>query len=312
MKKTKTKILITGANGMLGSEVLKLLRLKNNYKLFYPSRKDLDLFNLAKINKYFARVKPDYVLMIAGRVGGIKDNSDNQYDYLSENIQIAINLFNTFNKYKIKKALYVGSSCIYPKGINKKISESHLLTGKLEPTNEGYAIAKIAGLKLSEYFSKKFNIPVICPMFTNIYGGNDNYNLDTSHVLSALVKKFVMAKKNNSKIVKVWGTGKPKREFIHVSDAARSIIFLIEKCNDYTLVNVGSNEEVSILKLANMIKEEVDFKGDLFFDKSMPDGMLRKRLDNSKLMKMGFKHKISLKKGIKKTIKEYSSKFNKF
>ena len=212
---------------------------------------------------------------------------------------------NCINKYKVKKSIFLGSSCIYPKKAKQPIKENSLLSGQLEETNEGYALAKITGVRLAKYYNEKFSTKIICPMICNIYGTNDNFDFSNSHVLSALTRRFVEAKKNKKKKVVLWGSGNPKREFMHVSDAAKSLIFLMKKYNKVDPINVGTGRDLSINQLARKISKIVGYNGKILWDKSKPDGVKRKLLDISKLRKLGFKHKISLEEGIKQTVKEF-------
>ena len=301
----KTRILVTGANGMVGKAVVKVLSKNSNTHLLCPNRKELDLRSKTKVFEYFESHKPDYVFMIAAKVGGIKANMDEPVAFLNDNLKIQLNLFEACYKYKPKKNMFIGSSCIYPKNCPQPMKEEYLLTGKLEPTNEGYALAKIIGLKMAEYYYQKHGMITVCPMVCNIYGTNDNFNLNNSHVLSAMIKRFVDAKKEGVKQVELWGTGTPTREFIHVDDVARGLIYLIENVDDARIINLGTGNDISIKALSHLISKIVKFEGKIIWDTSKPDGMQKKCLDVSVLNNLGFKHKIELEEGIQQTVSEY-------
>lgn len=303
-------ILLTGSSGMLGSRLLIDLKKKGYKKILTPKRSELDLLNFNEVKKYFKKNKPIYLFLVAAKVGGIKDNKLYPLQYLQVNLEIQNNLFRAAHLFGIKKCIFIGSSCVYPKNSRQPIKESSLLDGKLEDTNEGYALAKIVGIKTSNYYFKQHNLLTVSPMICNMYGTKDSFDLEKSHVLSALIKKFVNAKKLNQNTVSIWGTGNPKREFIHVEDASRAVILLFETFHRNEIVNVGSGKEISINELAKMISKMINFKGKLEWDKSMPDGMKRKILDIRTLKKLNFSTKITLEKGIKKTILEYK-KLNK-
>lgn len=302
--KNKT-ILLTGSSGMLGSRLFIDLKKKGYKKILTPKRSELDLLNFEKVINYFKKNKPVYLFIVAAKVGGIKDNKLYPLQYLQVNLEIQNNLFKAAQLCGVKKCIFIGSSCVYPKNSRQPIKESSLLDGKLEDTNEGYALAKIVGIKTSNYYFEQHDLLTVSPMICNMYGTKDSFDLERSHVLSALIKKIVNAKKLNQNTVSVWGTGKPKREFIHVEDASRAVILLFERFHRNEIVNVGSGKEISIKELAKMISKMINFKGKLAWDKSMPDGMKRKILDISTLKKLNFSTKISLERGIKKTILEY-------
>ena len=301
----KSTILLTGITGMLGSRIYLDLKKKGYKKILIPKRSELNLFYYEKVQRYFKKNKPVYLFMVAAKVGGIKDNSENQLEYLQENLQIQNNLFKAANEFNVKKCIFIGSSCIYPKNAKQPIKEEYLLSGKLEDTNEGYALAKIIGIKTSNYYNHQHNLLTVSPMICNMYGTNDSYDLNKSHVLSALIKKFVDAKKENREFVNLWGSGKPRREFLHVNDASRAVILLFEKFHKNEIVNVGPGEDISIKELAKIISVKTNYGGKILWDKLMPDGMKRKSLDIKILKKLKFKTKITLKKGIDKTITEY-------
>ncbi len=301
----KPKVLIAGAHGMVGKALVSELKLKRNINILTPTKKELNYLNFKEVDKYFKKRRPNFVYIVAAKVGGILANKKNKIEFFENNQLIQMNLFKCINKYKVKKSIFLGSSCIYPKKAKQPIKEKSLLSGHLEETNEGYALAKITGVRLAKYYNEKFFTKIICPMMCNIYGTNDNFDFNNSHVLSALIRRFVEAKKNKKKKVVLWGSGNPKREFMHVSDAAKSLIFLMKKYNKVDPINVGIGRDLSINQLARKISKIVGYNGKIFWDKSKPDGVKRKLLDISKLKKLGFKHEISLEEGIKQTIKEF-------
>ncbi|PSF36745.1 GDP-fucose synthetase [Aphanothece hegewaldii CCALA 016] len=302
---TNSIILITGSTGMVGSALTKILDQKSFDNLLLPSRKELDLTDQNQVNEYFDKHRPEYVLMIAAQVGGIAANKSDPVGFLSSNARIQLNLFEACHKYGTHKNLFLGSSCIYPRECPQPMKEEYLLTGLLEPTNEGYALAKIMGLKLAQYYYQQYGMLTVCPMPCNIYGTNDHFDLEKSHVLSALVRRFVDAKDECLPSVTLWGTGIAKREFIHVDDVAQAIIFLMETFDSPDLVNLGTGTDISIYDLAYLISQEVGYRGEIHWDATKPDGMLRKCLDTSRLNELGFYPKITLEEGIKKTILEY-------
>ena len=296
------KVLLTGASGMVGSAISRSLA---NCNLLTPSRSELDLCNLQEVNNYFEKHRPEYVLMISAKVGGIIANKSDPVGFLSENARMQLNLFEACHKYGTKKNLFLGSSCIYPRDCPQPMKEEYLLTGALEPTNEGYALAKIMGLKLAKYYYEQYGMLTVCPMPCNIYGTNDHFDLEKSHVLSALIRRFVDATDENKPSVTLWGSGIAKREFIHVSDVAEAILFLMENYNSPDIINVGTGTDISIRDLATLIAKSVGYQGEICWDTSKPDGMLRKCLDTSQLSALSFKPRISLQEGITQTITEY-------
>jgi GDP-L-fucose synthase len=268
----------------------------------------LDLLSYSSIDNYFAFHLPEYVFMIAAKVGGIAANINNPVEFLQENLEMEIGLFKACFKYKTKKNLFLGSSCIYPKDTKQPITEDMLLTGPLEPTNEGYALSKIVGLSLAKYYYHQYKMTTICAMPSNIYGTNDHFDLEKSHVLSALIKRFVDAHDDGAPLVTLWGTGIARREFIHVADVAAALVYLME--SDYCqpdIINLGSGGDISIKSLANIIRDEVGYRGRIEWDTSKPDGMLKKCMDVSKMTQLGISPKIQLIDGIKKTISEYKT-----
>ena len=300
MNKTD-KIYIAGHRGLVGSAIVRNLK-KNAYNnLLLRTSKELNLTNQSDVNQFFETEKPDYVFLAAAKVGGIHANDAYPADFIRDNLQIQTNIIDAAYRNKTKKLLFLGSSCIYPKFAPQPMKEEHLLTGELEPTNEWYAIAKIAGIKMCQAYKKQYGFNAIALMPTNLYGPGDNFNLDNSHVLPALIRKFHDAKINNLPEVEVWGTGTPRREFLHVEDMADATVFLMNNYDDEQFVNVGVGEDVSIKELAEIVKETVGFAGELKFDSSKPDGTPRKLLDVTKLNKAGWRAKINLVEGVKST-----------
>ena len=302
-----SKIYIAGQNGMVGSACWRLLKSKGYNNLIGPSSSKLDLRSQADVNSFFQKYKPDYVILAAAKVGGIKANSELRAEFIYDNLIIQANIIHSSYLFGVKKLIFLGSSCIYPKMASQPIKEEYLLSGYLEKTNKPYAIAKIAGIEMCESYRFQYKSNFISVMPTNLYGTNDNYHPEYSHVLPSLVKKFVDAKNNNQKKVLVWGSGNPLREFLHVDDLASAIFFLLENYNESGIINIGSGEEISIKDLATLIKDIVGYNGKICFDESFPDGTPRKLLDSSKLNSLGWKHNVKLKQGIKKTVNEYKS-----
>ena len=300
-----SKIYIAGHKGMVGSACLRLFQLRGYKNLIFKTSKELDLRNQMEVNSFFEDQKPDAVIIAAARVGGIHANNTYGYDFLIDNLQIQNNLISASEKNNVGKVIFLGSSCIYPKMAPQPLKEEHLLTGSLEETNQWYAIAKIAGLKSIEALNKYKNKNYVSLMPTNLYGQNDNYDLNNSHVLPALIRKFHEAKINNHSEVVLWGSGEPLREFLYVDDLAEAILFSLENDPDSDLYNVGSSHEISIKELAIMIQQIIGHKGEIIWDNNMPNGTPRKLLDSSKLLKMGWSHKIDLKTGIKQVYKNY-------
>lgn len=292
------KIYIAGHRGMVGSAIKRALEKKGFSNFICRTSKELDLKNQQAVNNFFDAEKPDYVFVAAAKVGGILANNTYRADFLYDNLMIEANIIQAAYQFKVKKMLFLGSSCIYPKLAPQPLKEEYLLTGLLEPTNEPYAIAKIAGIKMADAYRDQYGCNFISAMPTNLYGPNDNYDLNNSHVLPALLRKFHHAKVNNLAEVEIWGTGSPLREFLHVDDLADACLFLMENFNEKGFVNVGYGEDISIKDLAYLIKDVVGFKGNLVFDESKPDGTPRKLMDNSKINNMGWSPKISLKEGI--------------
>ena len=299
--KQSDKIYIAGHRGMVGSAILRLLERKGHTNIVYRTSSELDLRNQSAVNQFFETEKPAYVFLAAAKVGGILANNSYRGEFLYDNLMITTNIIHASHDHKVDKLLFLGSSCIYPKLAPQPLKEDYLLTGALEPTNEPYAIAKIAGIKLCGTYRNQNGDNFISGMPTNLYGPNDNYHLKNSHVLPALIRKFHTAKKNNSPEVKIWGTGSPMREFLHVEDLAEACLFLMLNYNGEQFVNIGTGIDLSIKDLALKIKAIVGYEGELNFDSSKPDGTPKKLMDVSLLKEMGWQHSISLSNGIKST-----------
>lgn len=304
-----SKIYIAGHTGMVGSAILRLLQKLGYFQLIYKSSKELDLRNQSDVLHFFEQERPEYVFLAAAKVGGIYANNTYRADFLIDNLFIEANVIYAAWKYGVKKLLFLGSSCIYPKYAPQPIPEEALLTGALEPTNEPYAIAKIAGIKLCENFRLQYGCNFISAMPTNLYGPGDNYDLQNSHVLPALIRKFHEAKIYNHPYVTVWGDGTPLREFLHVDDLAEACIFLMNHYNGLEHINVGSNSEITIKDLALLIKNIVGYKGDIQFDTTKPNGTPRKLMDSSKIFQLGWKPKIDLKTGIELVYQRFQENF---
>lgn len=292
------KIYVAGHQGMVGSAIIRKLQKEGFTNCVTRSSKELNLIDQHAVADFFASEKPDYVFLAAAKVGGIVANNTYRAQFIYENIMIQSNVIHYSFVNGVKKLLFLGSSCIYPKMAPQPLKEEYLLTGILEPTNEPYAIAKIAGIKMCDAYRSQYGCNFISVMPTNLYGPNDNYDLKNSHVLPALIRKFHTAKVLNAPSVEIWGTGAPMREFLHVDDLADACFSLMEKYNEPGLVNIGVGEDISIKELALLVKKIVDYKGDLKFDTTKPDGTPRKLMDVSKLHAFGWKHKINLEEGI--------------
>ena len=293
-----SKIYVAGHHGMVGSAIVRKLNAEGFHDIITRTSKELDLKDQSRVKAFFETKNPEYVFIAAAKVGGIHANNTYKAEFLYDNLQIQNNLIHYSYKSGVNKLLFLGSSCIYPKMALQPLKEEYLLTGLLEPTNEAYAIAKIAGIKMCEAYRDQYGCNFISAMPTNLYGPNDNYDLENSHVLPALIKKFLTAKKENLSEVVMWGTGKPLREFMHVDDLADALVFLMLNYNDRQFVNVGSGEETSILGLAQLIKELVGYDGEIIHDLSKPDGTMRKSMDGSVLNGLKWKAKIKLKYGV--------------
>ncbi len=299
-----SKIYIAGHRGMVGSAILRKLKGEGYSNLIYSTSAELDLRNTNAVASFFEKEKPEYVFLAAAKVGGILANNTYRAEFLYDNLMIQNNVIHQSYEHGVKKLLFLGSSCIYPKLASQPMREDALLTGLLEPTNEPYAIAKIAGIKMCDAYRDQYDCNYISAMPTNLYGPNDNYDLKNSHVLPALLRKFYEAKENNIEQVEIWGSGSPLREFLHVDDLATACLFLMEHYNEAGHVNVGSGSEISIKDLALLIKDIVGYKGALVWDSSKPDGTPRKLMDNTKINNLGWKPEIALREGIEKVYKE--------
>ncbi|CAM2919417.1 GDP-L-fucose synthase family protein [Flavobacterium frigoris] len=303
-----SKIYVAGHRGMVGSALVENLERKGFVNIITRTSQELDLTNQLAVKTFFESEKPEYVFLAAAKVGGIVANDTYSADFIYENILIQTHVIHESYKNKVKKLLFLGSSCIYPKLAPQPLKEEYLLTGLLEETNESYAVAKIAGIKMCEAYRKQYGCSFISAMPCNLYGFNDNYDLQNSHVIPALLRKFHEAKSSKSPEVIVWGTGTPLREFLHASQMADACVYLMQNYDDGGFVNVGSGSEISIGDLANMVKEIVGFQGEIIFDTTKPDGTPRKIMDVSRLSSLGWKNAIALKQGIEKV---YNEKFCK-
>ena len=310
MIKKTSKIYIPGHNGLVGKSVHELLVTHGYKNIFFKKKKELDLTNEKKVDLFFKKKRPDFLIICAAKVGGILENKKNPMKFLLDNFAIQKNLLLAAKKYKVKRTIFLGSSCIYPKKSKTPIKEEYLMTGKLEKTNESYALSKIMGINLCEILHDKFNLDIICLMPTNLYGKNDNFDILSSHVIPGLISKFIFAKKKKLN-VKIWGSGKPIREFLHVDDLSTAIYAVLKvskkklkKINENKLpiLNVGSGESITIKKLAILIKNITKFNGNISFDKNFPDGTINKNLNSKKIMKLNWKPKIKLAMGLKNII----------
>lgn len=302
-----SKIYIAGHRGMVGSAILRKLQEEGYSNFILKTSGELDLRDQVAVAKFFEAEKPEYVFLAAAKVGGIIANNTYKAQFIYENMMIQNNVIHQSYLNGVKKLMFLGSSCIYPKLAPQPLKEDYLLTGLLEPTNEPYAIAKIAGIKMCDAYRDQYGCNFISVMPTNLFGPNDNYDLQNSHVLPALIRKFHEAKKEGKKEVTIWGTGSPKREFLHADDLADACYYLMQNYDEPGLVNIGTGEDISIKDLAIMIKNIVGYQGELVFDTSKPDGTPRKLMDVSKLASKGWQYKISLEEGIKSVYKEYSA-----
>ena len=304
------KIFVAGHNGMVGSAIVRALQREGYQNLIVKSSAELDLTNQQLVADFFEKQQPKYVFLAAAKVGGIHANNSYRADFIHQNLMIQNNVIHSSHVCQVKKLLFLGSSCIYPKFANQPIKESELLSGKLEPTNEPYAIAKIAGIKMCQAYRDQYDDNFISVMPTNLYGPNDNYDLQNSHVLPALIRKFHEAKINKLSNVEIWGSGSPKREFLHVNDLADACLFLMLNYNDAPFLNIGTGTDLSIKELALLIKDVVGYSGDLKFDRTKPDGTPRKLLDVSKVNAVGWKYKIPLADGIAKVYEDFKQKYD--
>jgi len=299
------RIFVAGHNGMVGSAIVRKLKEIGYTNIITSDKNKLNLISQSDVNSFFNITCPEYVFVCAAKVGGIKANNEMKGDFIYENIMIQSNIIKASKDHNVKKLMFLGSSCIYPKMSHQPIKEEYLLTGPLEPTNDAYAIAKIAGVKMCQSFNQQYGTNYISVMPTNLYGPNDNYDLNNSHVLPAMIRKFHEAKLEGKDKVEIWGTGTPMREFLYVDDLADSCVYLMKNYNSSEVINIGTGLDITIKDLAITIKEVVGFEGDIYFNTDMPDGTPRKLLDVSKLKNLGWEYKTSLKEGIEKTYKDY-------
>jgi GDP-L-fucose synthase len=308
MNKTD-KILILGSRGLVGSAIQRVLEEEGYTNLLTPKRDSLDLLNQKAVLDYFEHNRPDYVFMAAAKVGGIHANNIYRADFIFENLTIQNNVFGAAFKYPVKRLLFLGSSCIYPKECPQPMKEEYLLTGPLEPTNEPYAIAKIAGLKTAQSFRRQYGCEFYSVMPTNLYGPNDNFHPENSHVIPGLIARMSEAKKNGDKVFKAWGSGNPRREFLYVDDMARACIYVMNYQGELPdLINIGTGEDISIKELVYLIKDIVGFKGEIEFDASKPDGTMKKLLDVSRIKSLGWKPLMAFTDGLKISKESYESR----
>jgi GDP-L-fucose synthase len=303
--KKDSKIFVAGHRGMVGSAILRKLKSEGYTNIVTKSKKELDLTNQFQVNHFFHFERPEYVFLAAAKVGGIKANSDFKADFIYQNLAIQTNIINASYQTGVKKLMFLGSSCIYPKMATQPLKEEYLLSGYLETSNDAYAIAKIAGIKMCQSFNQQYGTNFISVMPTNLYGPGDNYDLQSSHVLPALIRKFHEAKSNGDSEVVIWGSGNPMREFLYVEDLAEACVYLMLNYNESEIVNIGTGEDISIKDLALMIRDVIGFAGQIIYDSSKPDGTPRKLLDVSKIHELGWSHKTDLKRGIELTYKHF-------
>lgn len=308
------KIYIAGHKGLVGSAIKRYLEQSGYTNLIYRTHTELDLTNTQAVNHFFEQEKPDWVFLAAAKVGGIYSNSKYPVEFMLENLKIQNNIIENCYKHHIEKLMFLGSSCIYPKNTPQPIQEKYLLSDYLEPTNEGYALAKICGLKLCHYYNKEYGTDFMSVMPCNLYGINDSYHDENAHVIPMLIQRFHKAKINQDPQVVVWGTGTPKREFLYSDDLAAAVVLLMETKNASDIgecVNIGATHDISIATLAELIKETVGYTGQLIYDTSKPDGTMKKKVDISKITSLGWKQKTSLEEGLKIAYKDYLSKYTK-
>jgi len=308
--KQKAKIYIAGHSGLVGTALCAEIRSQGYENLVFKHYTELDLREQSAVNELFQTEKPEYVILLAAKVGGILANDTYSAEFIYDNLMIESNVINAAHNTGVKKLLFMGSSCIYPKLVPQPMKEEYLLTGPLEPTNDAYAVAKIAGIKLCQAYRKQYGDNFIAVMPTNLYGPHDNFDLENSHVLPALIRKFHEAKINNQENVTLWGTGSPKREFLYTEDLADALIFLMQNYDDAEIVNIGVGQDISIKELAGLIKEITGYEGTIEWDTSKPDGTPRKLLDVSKINSLGWKAKTSLKQGITETYQWFVSNYD--
>lgn len=304
-----SKIYIVGHMGLVGSSLVRKFKQEGFTNLISQTSKELDLRNQLLVNDFFEKEKPEYVIHAAGKVGGIQANNTYRAEFIYDNLMMEVNIIHASYVNKVKKLLFLGSSCIYPKMAPQPLKEEYLLSGYLEATNQPYAIAKIAGIEMCDSYRAQYGCNFISAMPTNLYGTNDNYHPENSHVLPALIRRIILAKKNNDPKVVIWGTGTPRREFMHVDDLADACFFLLQNYNEFGIVNIGWGDDVSIKEIAMLIAAEVGYTGALEFDTTKPDGTPRKLLDTTKINNLGWKPFIKLQEGIMRTVGEVKDKF---
>lgn len=309
---TDSRIFVAGHRGLVGSAIVRTLRNAGFENLILATRDDVDLRDQRAVETFFQGQRPEYVFMAAAKVGGILANDSAPADFIRENIQIQTNLIDAAYRHASKKFLFLGSSCIYPKHAAQPMNESALLTGPLEPTNQWYAIAKIAGIKMCQAYRRQYGFNAICAMPTNLYGPEDNFDLETSHVLPALIRKFHEAKSSGAPTVTIWGSGQPRREFLYVDDLADALLFLMKNYEDEEIVNIGTGKDITISGLATLVSDVVGYKGSIAYDASKPDGTPRKLLDVSHLHELGWRAKTDLREGIESTSRWYLENQNRF
>ncbi len=300
-----SKIYVAGHNGLVGSAIVRALESRGYLNIIKRSSKELDLRDQQAVQEFYEQEKPEYIFLAAAKVGGIYANNTYPAEFIYDNIMMQNNIIHGAHQYNVKKLLFLGSTCIYPKLSPQPLKEEYLLTGSLEPTNEWYAIAKISGIKMCQAYRKQYGCDFISAMPTNLYGPGDNFDLQNSHVLPALIRKFHEAKNNGDTTVTIWGTGTPKREFCYVDDCADACLFLMENYSDEDIVNIGVGEDISIQDLALLVKKIVGYEGELVNDESKPDGTPRKLVDTKKINSLGWQAKVTLEKGIGITYKKY-------
>lgn len=306
-----SKIYIAGHSGMVGSSIMRNLKKKGYKNLIFRSSNELDLKDTVKVENFFKFHKPEYVFLAAAVVGGIQANINNPAKFLYDNLKIQNNVIDSSYKNNVKRLLFLGSSCVYPRESIQPMKEEYLMTNRLEPTNEGYALAKLTGLKLVEYYNKQYGTKFLSVMPPNIYGENDNFDKKNSHVIAASILRILEAKENKNKFITIWGDGSARREFMHVDDLSEVLIYLMDNYFDNKHINVGVGSDISILELNKLICKITNYEGEIRTDNSKPNGMPRKLLDISRLKKLGWKHKINLEEGIKKTINWYTKMIKK-
>ena len=305
----ESKIYIAGHRGMVGSGIERKLRTEGYTNIVFKTSSELDLRNQRSVEKFFELEKPEVVVLAAAKVGGIHANNIYRAEFIYDNLMIEANIIHSAYLTEVNKLLFLGSSCIYPKMAPQPLKEKYLLSGYLESTNQPYAIAKIAGIEMCDSYRQQYGCNFISAMPTNLYGTNDNYHPENSHVLPALIRRIILAKKQNDDSVTIWGTGTPRREFLHVDDLSNACFFLLQNYNSSGLINIGCGEDISIKELAELIASIVGFKGNLIFDLTKPDGTPRKLMDTTKINKLGWEASISLEEGLRKTIDEVKDQF---